>query len=152
MGTPVRSRRFAFVLVFAISGAAALALVGVALNTSTVFFYGPADIAAHKAPAGKAIRIGGLVKPGSMVRRGQTLRFAVSDGSHDIAVTFDGPTPALFAEGQGTVASGRLDETGLFHADQVLAKHDERYMPPEVVRDLKASGRWGEGSGDPSQK
>lgn len=135
----------AFAAVFAVCGTAAAGLMAVALKTSTVYFYSPADIAAHRAGAGRAIRIGGLVKPGSIIKANGEIRFAVTDGTHDVAVEFRGLPPALFAEGQGTVATGRLDDAGTFHADQVLAKHDERYMPPEVVRALKKSGRWGEG-------
>jgi cytochrome c-type biogenesis protein CcmE len=92
------------------------------------------------------MRIGGLVKPGS-IERGDNLlvRFAVTDGKTDIAVQYQGIVPDLFREGQGVVAEGKLDTGGVFAADTVLAKHDERYMPREVVDALKKTGRWQEG-------
>ena len=95
---------------------------------------------------GTRMRIGGLVKPGS-IERGDNLlvRFAVTDGKTDIAVRYQGIVPDLFREGQGVVAEGKLDTGGVFAADTVLAKHDERYMPREVVDALKKSGRWQEG-------
>ena len=129
----------------AISGLATAGLAAVAMKNGVVYFYSPADIAAGKAGADRAIRIGGLVKPGSVVKENGEIRFIVTDGTHDVPTVFYGLPPALFAEGQGTVATGRLNDKGTFLADQVLAKHDERYMPPEVSEALKKSGRWGEG-------
>ena len=126
--------------------AIAAALVLSALRDSIVFFNSPTDIAEKHPAPGTRMRIGGLVKPGS-IERGDNLlvRFAVTDGKTDLAVRYQGIVPDLFREGQGVVAEGRLDPGGVFAADTVLAKHDERYMPREVVDALKKSGRWQEG-------
>jgi len=127
--------------------AIAAALVLSALRDSIVFFNSPTDIAEKHVAAGSRIRVGGLVKPGSL-QRGDNLniRFDVTDGNHDIAVRYQGIVPDLFREGQGVVAEGKLESDSLFVADTVLAKHDERYMPREVVDALKKTGRWQEGA------
>jgi cytochrome c-type biogenesis protein CcmE len=124
--------------------------VGLALSAmrgSIVFFQSPTDVVEKRIAPGSRIRIGGLVKPGSL-ERGENLRvrFAVTDGEHDIPVRYQGIVPDLFREGQGVVVEGKLDSGGTFEADTVLAKHDERYMPKEVVEALKKSGRWQEGA------
>ena len=126
--------------------AIAAALVLGALRDSIVFFNSPTDVAEKSIPLGTRMRIGGLVKPGSL-QRGDNLqvRFAVTDGRTDISVRYQGIVPDLFREGQGVVAEGRLESGRLLAADTVLAKHDERYMPREVVDALKKSGRWQEG-------
>jgi cytochrome c-type biogenesis protein CcmE len=126
--------------------AIAAALVLSALRDSIVFFNSPTDIAEKHPAAGTRMRVGGLVKPGTL-QRGESLqiRFDVTDGKSDIAVRFQGIVPDLFREGQGVVAEGKLDGGGIFIADTVLAKHDERYMPREVVDALKKTGRWQEG-------
>jgi cytochrome c-type biogenesis protein CcmE len=126
--------------------AIAAALVLSALRDSIVFFSSPTDVAEKHVAPGARMRIGGLVKPGS-IERGENLlvRFAVTDGKTDIAVRYQGIVPDLFREGQGVVAEGKLDTDGIFAADTVLAKHDERYMPREVVDALKKSGHWQEG-------
>ena len=126
--------------------AVAAALVLSALRDSIVFFNSPTDVAEKHPVPGTRMRIGGLVKPGS-IERGDNLlmRFAVTDGKTDIAVRYQGIVPDLFREGQGVVAEGKVDTGGVFAADTVLAKHDERYMPREVVDALKKSGRWQEG-------
>jgi cytochrome c-type biogenesis protein CcmE len=126
--------------------AIAAALVLGALKDSIVFFNSPTDVVEKHLAPGKRIRVGGLVKPGSL-QRGENLqiRFAVTDGKSDIAVRYQGIVPDLFREGQGVVAEGAMDGGGIFVADTVLAKHDERYMPREVVDALKKSGRWQEG-------
>jgi cytochrome c-type biogenesis protein CcmE len=131
--------------------AIAAALVLSALRDSIVFFNSPTDVAEKHVAAGTRIRIGGLVKPGS-VQRGEALRirFDVTDGKSDIAVRFQGIVPDLFREGQGVIAEGKLEGDGALVADTVLAKHDERYMPREVVDALKKSGRWEETSGEPT--
>lgn len=128
--------------------AIAVALVLSALTDSIVFFNSPTDIAQKHLKAGTRVRIGGLVKPGSL-ERGENLniRFAVTDGDHDIGVRYQGIVPDLFREGQGVVAEGSIQPDGSFVADNVLAKHDERYMPREVVDALKKTGRWQEGAG-----
>src|ERR1700687_3964892 len=126
--------------------AVAAALVLSALRDSIVFFNSPSDIGTKHLAPGTRIRIGGLVKDGSLQRGDNLLvRFAVTDGKSDIAVRYQGIVPDLFREGQGVVAEGALDPGATFVADTVLAKHDERYMPREVVDALKKSGRWQEG-------
>ncbi|MFZ0986043.1 MAG: cytochrome c maturation protein CcmE [Pseudolabrys sp.] len=126
--------------------AIAAALVLGALRDSIVFFNSPTDVAEKRISLGTRMRIGGLVKPGSL-QRGDNLQvsFAVTDGNADIAVRYQGIVPDLFREGQGVVAEGKLESGGVLAADTVLAKHDERYMPREVVDALKKSGRWQEG-------
>jgi cytochrome c-type biogenesis protein CcmE len=120
--------------------------VGLMLNAfrdSIVFFNSPTDVAEKHIPPGTRIRIGGLVKAGSVVRGDDLkIRFDVTDGNRDIAVAYQGVLPDLFREGQGVVAEGALDSGGLFDADTILAKHDENYMPKEVADALKKSGRW----------
>ena len=128
--------------------AVAAALVLAALRDSIVFFNSPTDVAEKSVSPGTRIRIGGLVKPGSL-ERGDNLhvRFAVTDGKTDISVHYQGIVPDLFREGQGVVAEGKLEPGGTLAADTVLAKHDERYMPREVVDALKKAGRWQEDEG-----
>jgi cytochrome c-type biogenesis protein CcmE len=120
--------------------------VGLMLNAfrdSIVFFNSPTDVAEKHISPGTRIRIGGLVKAGSVVRGDDLkIRFDVTDGNRDIAVAYQGVLPDLFREGQGVVAEGALDTGGLFDADTILAKHDENYMPKEVADALKKSGRW----------
>jgi cytochrome c-type biogenesis protein CcmE len=130
--------------------AVALALVLSAMRSSIVFFQSPTDVVEHKLVPDARIRIGGLVKAGS-VERGDNLqvRFKVTDGRHDVPVQYQGIVPDLFREGQGVVAEGKLEPGGTLNADTVLAKHDERYMPKEVVDALKKSGRWQEGAETP---
>ena len=127
--------------------AIAVALVLSSLKESIVFFNSPTDIADNKAAPGKRVRLGGMVKMGSL-ERGDNLqiRFDVTDGKSELPVRYQGIVPDLFREGQGVVAEGKLDGAGLFVADTVLAKHDERYMPREVVDALKKAGRWQEGA------
>ena len=123
--------------------ACAAALILGSLHDSIVFFISPSDIAENKAAPGERVRLGGLVKLGS-VERGDNLqvRFEVTDGHRAIPVTYQGILPDLFREGQGIVAEGALDGAGVFRADNVLAKHDETYMPKEVADALKKEGHW----------
>ena len=123
--------------------AVAVALVLGALKDSIVFFNSPTDVAEKQIAAGTRIRVGGLVKEGSVVR-GDNLqvRFEVTDGKNTIPVAYQGLLPDLFREGQGVVAEGALDRNGTFKADSVLAKHDETYMPKEVADALKRQGHW----------
>ncbi len=125
----------------------AIGLVLNALSGSIVFFNSPTDVVEKHPAPGTRIRIGGLVKNGS-VHRGADLNitFDVTDGNHDVPVHYQGIVPDLFREGQGVVAEGKIGQNGTVLADTVLAKHDERYMPKEVVDALKKSGRWQEGS------
>jgi len=126
--------------------AIAVGLVLNALSGSIVFFNSPSDVLDKHVAPGTRIRIGGLVKPGSVARGADLkIRFEVTDGKHDIPVRYQGIVPDLFREGQGVVAEGRLEPGNVVDADTVLAKHDERYMPKEVVEALKKSGRWQEG-------
>ncbi len=117
-----------------ICGAAA-ALVFNAFEENLVFFFSPSQVAAHEAPEGRAFRIGGFVQEGSVQRQkdGVTVRFGVTDTAHTVPVTYKGSLPDLFKEGKGVVAQGKL-QNGVFVADQVLAKHDENYMPPEAEK------------------
>ena len=130
--------------------AIAAALVLSAMSDSIVFFNSPTDIAEKHIAPGTRIRVGGLVKPGS-VQRGENLniRFEVTDGKHDVTVRYQGIVPDLFREGQGVVTEGKLEAGGIL-ADMVLAKHDERYMPREVSDALKKAGRWEETAGQGS--
>jgi cytochrome c-type biogenesis protein CcmE len=126
--------------------AVAVGLVLNALSGSIVFFNSPTDVLEKHIAPGTRIRVGGLVKPGSVVRGADLkIRFEVTDGKSDIPVRFQGIVPDLFREGQGVVAEGKLEPGAVVDADTVLAKHDERYMPKEVVDALKKSGRWQEG-------
>jgi cytochrome c-type biogenesis protein CcmE len=121
----------------------AVALVLVALKDSIVFFNSPTDVVEKHVAPGTRIRLGGLVKPGSLARGANlAVRFAVTDGNKEIAVAYAGALPDLFREGQGVVAEGRIDGAGVFEADTVLAKHDETYMPREVADALKKQGHW----------
>ena len=123
--------------------ALAVALVLVALKDSIVFFNSPTDVVEKHVAPGTRIRVGGLVKEGSVSRGdGLAVRFEVTDGNRAIAVTYQGILPDLFREGQGIVAEGALDSAGVFKADNVLAKHDETYMPKEVADALKKQGHW----------
>lgn len=126
--------------------AVAAGLILSAMRDSIVFFTSPTDVVEKHSPPGARMRVGGLVKPGS-VARGENLliRFAITDGKTELPVHYQGIVPDLFREGQGVVAEGKLDAGGAFAADTVLAKHDERYMPREVVDALKKTGHWQEG-------
>ena len=121
----------------------AVALVLVSLKDSIVFFNSPSDVAEKHFAPGTRIRLGGLVKEGS-VERGENLRvrFAVTDGKSTIQVAYQGLLPDLFREGQGVVTEGVVEGVGTFKADSVLAKHDESYMPKEVAEALKKQGHW----------
>jgi len=142
-----RNKRLMFVVVGVAGLAVAAGLVMNALNSNISFFYSPTEVLANKAPRGKAIRVGGMVVEKSLKREddGLTVHFQVTDNLKTIDVTFKGILPDLFQEGQGVVAQGTLDENGAFYAKEVLAKHDETYMPPEVQDALekaeKAKGK-----------
>lgn len=145
--TPKKRRRLAFAVALVAAGAGAAGLVLFALKDNVLYFYSPSDVFAKHVQAGIAFRIGGLVLAHSVSHGpGAEIRFTVSDGRASVPVEYRGVLPALFREGQGVVALGALDGAGTFAASEVLAKHDERYMPPEVVDALKRSGRWKEGA------
>jgi cytochrome c-type biogenesis protein CcmE len=130
-------------LILAASGLAALAvaagLVLAAFQKNLVFFFTPSQIAANEAPAGRTFRVGGLVEKGSVKREadGVTVRFVVTDTAKSVTVAYRGTLPDLFREGKGVVAQGRLEPDGVFRAGEVLAKHDENYMPPEAQHALE---------------
>ena len=130
----------------ALIGAAALVLT--AARDTMVFFYSPSEVLEKSISPGRPIRIGGLVEEHSVEKGadGLAVRFRVTDLKNAIAVTYRGILPDLFREGQGVVAEGTLGSDGVFAASEVLAKHDEKYMPPEVAAALKRSGRWQEGA------
>jgi cytochrome c-type biogenesis protein CcmE len=146
-----KRQRLYFVLVgmLALGGAAALVLN--AFEESLVFFYSPTDALAKDIPADRRFRVGGLVEEGSVARQanGLTVGFRVTDLKTSILVAYTGMLPDMFREGQGVVAEGYLGADGTFRAEDVLAKHDETYMPPEVAEALRESGLWrgGEASG-----
>ena len=137
---PLRKQRLYIVLFIVIGASVAAGLVFWALRDNMNFFYAPAQVAAGEAPAGKTIRVGGLVVPGSLRRSdsGLEVGFTVTDNKAELEIAYQGILPDLFAEGQGIVANGELLADGSFRATQVLAKHDENYMPPEVHDALKA--------------
>jgi cytochrome c-type biogenesis protein CcmE len=123
--------------------ALAVGLVLVAMRDSIVFFYTPSEVAEKHLDMGQRFRLGGLVEDGSLKRgEGTTVRFVITDKRATLPVTYTGVLPDLFREGQGVVAEGMLTTEGVFHADSVLAKHDEKYMPPEVAKKLKEQGVW----------
>jgi cytochrome c-type biogenesis protein CcmE len=123
-----------------LGGASGLVLY--ALSDSVAFFVTPSDIATGKASADKRFRLGGLVVDGSVERRDGTVRFRLTDQANEVPVSYRGILPDLFREGQGIVAQGVLGADGVFTASEVLAKHDENYMPPEVAEALKRAGVW----------
>ncbi|MDP8917035.1 MAG: cytochrome c maturation protein CcmE [Pseudomonadota bacterium] len=145
-----KGRRLATIASAAVVLGAAAALVLFALRDQIVFFYSPTEIAEKALGAGTRLRLGGLVAEGSVERQADGgVRFAVTDTAATIEVSYRGILPDLFREGQGIVAEGVLTATGGLNADNVLAKHDERYMPREVADALKAQGRWQEGAAAP---
>ena len=121
---------------------AAFALVLFALRDQIVFFYSPTEIHEKAVAAGTPIRLGGLVKNGSWVKAGEANDFVVTDGKTELVAHYNGILPDLFKEGQGVVVEGAMATDGSFAATNVLAKHDENYMPKEVVEALKANGEW----------
>ena len=144
--TPKKRRRLAFAIALVAAGAGAAGLIVFALKDNVLYFYSPSDVEAKHIATGVAFRVGGLVERKSVRHgAGAEIRFVITDGRARVPVEFSGVLPALFREGQGVVASGRLNDARVFAANEILAKHDERYMPPEVVDALKRSGRWKEG-------
>jgi cytochrome c-type biogenesis protein CcmE len=115
----------------------ATALILSAFRQNLVFFFSPSDIAAHKAPAERTFRVGGMVQTGSVKRDGVQVSFVVTDTAHTVPVVYKGILPDLFREGKGVVAQGKLGPDGVFHASEVLAKHDENYMPPDAAHALE---------------
>ena len=148
-----RRRRQRLLVIAAIGTALAIAaaLVAVALESRISYFRTPTQIAAGETEPGQRLRLGGLVKPASVLRENGAVRFVVTDEAADVAVRYAGLLPDLFREGQGIVIDGALGPDGTFLAETVLAKHDENYMPAEVAEALKAQGRW-HGGGDAAEK
>jgi cytochrome c-type biogenesis protein CcmE len=134
-----RHKRFALIAAGMAALAIALGLVLNAFQSNLVFFFTPSQVAAQEAPVGRNFRIGGLVEEGSVQRQqdGVSVRFVVTDTAKAVPVTYTGILPDLFREGKGVVAQGSLGADGVFKADQVLAKHDENYMPPEAASALE---------------
>lgn len=120
---------------------AGVALVLNAFNSNLVFFYTPTQVSHKEAPQGRTFRVGGLVESGSVARDGLTVRFVVTDTAQTVRVRYDGVLPDLFMEGKGVVAQGQLGPDGVFTAREVLAKHDENYMPPEAADALEKAGK-----------
>lgn len=139
---PVRRKRLIFILLILCGVGLAVALALSALKENINLFYTPTQIASGEAPANTRIRAGGLVEEGSVKRSTDSLSvdFSVTDGAASVIIRYQGILPDLFREGQGIVALGRVDEQGVLIADEVLAKHDENYMPPEVTQALEQSG------------
>jgi cytochrome c-type biogenesis protein CcmE len=139
---PVRKQRLYLVLFVVLFSSAAIGLVVYALSGNINLFFPPAEIAAGNAPVGQPIRVGGMVVDGSVQRSDTSLevRFELTDYEATVPVVYEGILPDLFGEGQGAVASGMLDDDGVLQASEVLAKHDENYMPPEVADALEKSG------------
>ena len=132
-----RHKRAAIVAGLLVAVASVVGLVLNAINSNLVFFYTPSQVMAKEAPQGKTFRIGGLVTAGSVARDGVTVRFNVTDTAQTMPVRFEGVLPDLFKEGKGVVAQGQLGADGVFAAREVLAKHDENYMPPEAADALQ---------------
>ncbi len=137
-----RRQRFILLGVGMVAVALAAGLVLSALGDSLTFFYGPSQLIARADAASQRVRLGGLVVPGSVSREGAVVRFEVTDGAASMGVRFAGVLPDLFREGQGVVAEGRMTPEGGFVAETVLAKHDEKYMPPDVAKVLRENGEW----------
>ncbi|MDQ2856764.1 MAG: cytochrome c maturation protein CcmE [Acidobacteriota bacterium] len=129
-----RHKRIAFIVLGLAGLSVAAFLVTNAFKNNLVFFFSPSQIASNEAPIGRNFRVGGLVETGSVKRGsdGLTVQFSVTDTAKSVSVVYKGILPDLFKEGRGCVATGRLGSDGVFHADEVLAKHDENYMPPEA--------------------
>jgi len=139
-----KRRRLYLVIALVLALGTATGLVLTAFQDNIMFFYAPSDLAEEPVAPGRRFRLGGLVEEGSIGRAadGVTITFRVTDTAEVVPVNFRGLLPDLFREGQGVVAEGSLDDSGIFVATEVLAKHDENYMPPEVAEALKKRGEW----------
>jgi cytochrome c-type biogenesis protein CcmE len=138
---PKRQKRLLVILAIVIGSSLAVGLTLYALNQNINLFYSTSQIAQGEAPQNARIRVGGMVVKGSLKRSPNSLQvsFQITDYAHSVTVKFTGILPDLFREGQGIIAQGKLDANGVFQADEVLAKHDEKYMPPEIKDSLKKS-------------
>lgn len=147
--TPTRKRRLIGVLVIIIGVGVAAVVAMKALNENMLYFWSPSDLQEQSVSPGQRIRLGGLVADGSVQRASDSLAvaFTITDGAATVDVRFNDILPDLFREGQGVIAIGEMAPEGHFNADEVLAKHDENYMPPEVADALKETGHWEEEPG-----
>jgi len=132
-----RHKRMAWIALGVVALGVATALVLTAFNKNLVFFFTPSQVAANEAPVGRTFRIGGMVVPGSVKREGVDVRFLVTDTAKTMPVVYSGQLPDLFKEGKGVVAQGQLGPDGVFKAREVLAKHDENYMPPDAAHAIE---------------
>lgn len=144
-----RRRRLLLVVAILVGVSVSGALALQAFRANVMYFFDPSQVAAGEVARGERFRLGGMVKQGSVARTPGSLevRFVVTDFAHEVPVRYDRVLPDLFREGQGVVAQGRITDDGTFVADEVLAKHDENYMPPEVARSLKKERPAGEAAG-----
>jgi cytochrome c-type biogenesis protein CcmE len=140
-----KQRRLSFLIVGLAVLSVAVALTLSALQDTVTFFYSPTELETKHVPEGRNVRVGGLVEQGSVSRAAGEVKFRVTDTAKTVDVVYRGQLPDLFREGQGVVCEGMIGSDGVFRASEVLAKHDETYMPREVVDALKKSGRWQEG-------
>ena len=142
---PKRKQRLIVALVILVLSSVTIGLITYALRGNNNLFYSPSEVAAGEAPIDRQIRVGGMVVEGSVRRASDRLetRFDVTDFVHSVTVTYDGILPDLFAEGEGVVATGKLGANGVVTASEVLAKHDENYMPPEVAEALEKANAQG---------
>ena len=149
---PKRKKRLYLIVLMVAGIGVGIGLTLSAFNDNLMFFYSPSEVVAGEAPPGHPIRVGGLVTNGSVKRleNGLTVRFDVTDNAETVAVEYTGILPDLFREGQGIIARGKLDADGVFVADEVLAKHDENYMPPEVAAALHTANQKGVAATDQS--
>ena len=138
-----RQKRATIIVGILVAVGAATALVLNAFNSNLVFFYSPSQVANHEAPEGRPFRVGGMVTTGSLKRDGVDVQFTVTDLVKSMQVHYRGPLPDLFKEGKGVVAEGKIGPDGVFVAKEVLAKHDENYMPPEAAAALKQAAEHG---------
>ena len=136
-----RTKRIAAIMFGVVALGIATALVLTAFRQNLVFFFSPTQVAAKEAPVGRTFRIGGIVEPGSVKRDGVEVRFVVTDTAQGLPVVYRGALPDLFKEGKMVVAQGQLDDGGTFRAREVLAKHDENYMPPEAKEAVEKAHR-----------
>lgn len=140
-----KTKKLALIGAAVVAVGAGVTLALQAINENLVFFFSPTQVAAKEAPTGRTFRLGGVVEPGSVKRQadGVTVTFGITDTAKIVPVQYKGILPDLFAEGQGVVAQGKLDEQGVFCASEVLAKHDENYMPPEAAKALEDAHKAG---------
>jgi cytochrome c-type biogenesis protein CcmE len=137
--TPARKKRLVLIVLMVAGVAVGVGFALKSLDENIMFFFTPAEVVAGKAPQGRLFRMGGMVVEGSVSRPGEglTVQFDLTDNANNVTVRYTGILPDLFREGQGIIANGKLDANGAFIAQEVLAKHDENYMPPEIAEAMK---------------